>query len=142
VRAAGAFPSYPLPRRAADERRRFLAGRLAEIEAELMRPRRRPLSAADRDRLFGERQGWLEEHDALADALDLVDSILPTLDRCGCGKLVHLAEASAQRHARALGYVDDRLVGGRISVYVCRVRRERAWHVGHNKLEVAAATAA
>ena len=85
--------------------------------------------------LWAERDGWAEERDALVDALALLEAI-PSLPRCGCGKIVHETPDSAQRHVRLLSLINDRPPAGDLpplGIYGdCPVRRHPGWHVGHH----------
>lgn len=133
MRTAGAFPSYPLNRRAAEDRAASLRRRVADLEAVLARPtqsRRRPVPTPDE--VWAARDGWVEELAGIESALRFVDVVMPTLQRCGCGKLVHLNEESARRHRDALGVVNEDLDARPLRIYQCTVRRELAWHVGHS----------
>ena len=127
MRAAGGYPKYPIPPAAARVRLQHLVTRIERIELELARS-----ATAER---WAERDGWAEERDALADALALLEAI-PTLPRCGCGKIVHDSPAEAERHIRLLYLVNDRPSPGLLGIYGdCPVRRHPGWHVGHRTHE-------
>ena len=72
---------------------------------------------------------------SLVDALALLEAI-PSLPRCGCGKIVHETPDSAQRHVRLLSLINARPPAGDLpplGIYGdCPVRRHPGWHVGHH----------
>ena len=127
MRAAGGYPKYPLPASAARVRLQHLKTRIARIDREL--------AHNALPELWAERDGWAEERDALVDALALLEAI-PSLPRCGCGKIVHETPDSAQRHVRLLNLINDRPPAGDLpplGIYGdCPVRRHPGWHVGHH----------
>ena len=127
MRRSGGFPDYPLPPSAARVRLGQLAARVARLVERLAR------EGGGEDE-WGELRGWQEEHDSLADALECLDRVLPSLERCGCGKVVHETVEGALRHARLLRLVDDRRDKRRVDVYECDVvRRPGVFHVGHDR---------
>lgn len=127
MRAAGGYPDYPLPPAAARDRLAVLEARVRKLEERL--------ALAPTPDLWGERDGWTEERDALRAALETL-RVVPALPRCGCGKAVHPDPKSAARHAAALLLVNARrpVPGEEVAVYGdCPVRRHPGWHVGHRR---------
>ena len=127
MRAAGGYPDYPLPPAAARDRLAVLEARVRKLEERL--------ALAPTPDLWGERDGWVEERDALRAALETL-RVVPALPRCGCGKAVHPDPGSAARHAAALRIVNARrpVPGEEVAVYGdCPVRRHPGWHVGHRR---------
>jgi len=123
MRAAGGYPNHPIPQSAARVRLQQLELRLKRLED--------ALAQGPTLELWAERDGWAEEHAALRDALNLLES-MPTLPRCGCGKVVHETPEQAERHVRLLKLVNDRRSAVPLVVYDnCPVRRHPGWHVGH-----------
>lgn len=130
MRSPGRVPDYPLPRKAAEARFAVLRRRVAEQEARLSRE--------PSPELWAERDGWAEEAAAIAEALDTLDRVLPSLPRCGCGKVAHVERSTAERHRRLLLTVAEagKAEPGPVDVYACRQRRGEAlpaYHVGHRR---------
>lgn len=82
------------------------------------------------------------EFDALHDALEFVDAVLPALPVCACGKACHRDRLSAERHLATLRVIaprrgtpkmtlPSRCERRSIGVYRCLRSAGEVFHVGH-----------